>query len=202
MTQQFKNDIKTIIEVSIFLVFYCVINFIYSEYVWLPISLTLLWIATLFYNRYFKMRRPNTILFPTLNDGFLKTTPIAFGVLLLFFSVIGYFAFSFSFFYAMIGATAGVAVFSFGFSASPNGWASIENNSLKIYGIEGDIDIRQLREIMLKNDSVTLTNIYGEHKNINQLKLDTLISQSIQKFLQEKLNNRDIVIIDNVTNSI
>jgi hypothetical protein len=199
MTSQLKNDIKTILEVLTFIIISLSISFIPP---WIAYILFALWIGRLIYTRYYIRTNQNIIAFPTLNDEYAKMTPITFSIIILVLSIIGYFVFKSNLYNAIIGIVIGVAVFLFGFFESQKGWMSIDNNTLKIYGVQENIDTRQLKEITLKNDRIILTNIYGENKNSNQLNLNPSISFNIKKFLTEKLHNSAILIIDSVTTPV
>jgi hypothetical protein len=201
MTNQLKNDIKTIIELLTYIVITFCLSFVYTN-TWIAIIFSALWIGRILYKAYFVVgvrNRSDIILFPTQNDEYSKMTPITFGIIILIISIIGYFAFGENIYYSIIGTTIGAAVFLFGFFRSPNGWILIKNNSLELYGIQGETDTRQLREITLKNDKITLTNIYGENKNSNLLNLNQSNARDIKRFLEEKLNKSEILIVDGVT---
>jgi hypothetical protein len=201
MTQQLKNDIKTIIEVLTFIVISFGLSLIYTN-TWGLILFSSLFVVRIIYKVYLVStlrNRSEIMLIPTPNDEYAQMAPISFSVILLFFSVIGYFAFNLNVFYSIIGATIGIAVFLYGFFRPPVGWISIKNIDFEVYGIEGIVDTRQLKEITIKSDKITLTNIYGEHKNSNLLNLRPSVAKNIKKFLEERLPKSDILIVDRVT---
>ncbi len=199
MTIQLKNDIRTIIEVLTFLIISFSLTEVYNNYPLIGGAFFIACIGATIYKSYFLRFRTDTILFSTLNDDSSKMAYITFGIIILFFAVVGYFAFDLNIYQAIIVATIGVAVSLFGCFKSPRGWLTIENNSLKICGVEDTIDVRQLKEVILANDRITLVNIYGEHKNSTLLKLNPAASATIKNFIDTKLNKSQIQVIDNVT---
>jgi hypothetical protein len=197
MTQQLKNDIKTIIEVLIFIILLIAISTSRDE--WISNIIIVLVISLIIYNGYYKRTNKNLMVFPTQNDNSVKMAPISFGIVICIFSVVGYFAFSLTIYKVLALFVIGIAVCLFGFFELPQGWVSIENNVLKLYGIGESIDTRQLKEIVLKNDKIILTDVYGENQNSYNLNLNPLIANKIKKFLEERLCNKEVSIIDNVT---
>jgi hypothetical protein len=192
MTVQFKKDLRTIIEVAA----YILISVVVSTNKWVLISFIVLCASVKIYYSYFKKYDDKTVLFPTLNDESSKMAAISYGFVLILFSVIGYYVFSLTIYFLIAGSVLGILVFLFGFFASPKGWISVEKNSLKIYGLSEKIDTRQLKEITLKNDKITFTNIYGEDNNSFNLKLNSLTAEKIKSFLTERLSNDEILIND------
>ena len=113
-------------------------------------------------------------------------------------SLIGYFAFSILILYGIIGSTVGIIIFLNGVLDVPKGWITIENNSFRINSVEEEIDLKLLKEIIVKNDQITLTNQLGEHKNVNLLNLDSASGENIKRYITERLNHNTISIINNV----
>jgi len=201
MTSQVKKDIKTIIEVITSILSSIVIVSIYDKFPWVAALFVAIACGRFIYEKYLKRKRKDMVLFPTLNDESEKMIPIAIGVIIAAFSVIGYFAFDFKIYGSLIGVAIGIGSFLLGFFQSPNGWLSVNDHFLKIYGIPGEIDTRLLKEITLKNDKITLTNIYGENKNAFNLKLDRSVAARIKHFLEERMPKNEILIIDNVSDA-
>jgi hypothetical protein len=112
--------------------------------------------------------------------------------------MLGYFVFGSNALHIVIGMSIATLVILFGVFESPKGWISIEKNKLNIYGVKERIDTRQLREVILKNDKISLINIYGESVNSYNLKLNPTVSYNIKKFLEEKLQGNAIEVIDQV----
>jgi hypothetical protein len=195
MIKRYKEDIRTIVQLLLFIVIY----FSSSQVPWLSWLSMAFIIAALVYNGYFLKHRKDTILFPTLNDESSKMTFISFGVLVFFLTLISYFAFNNGIKILITGFALGAILFSFGLFLSPKGWLEIKGNLLKVHGITGETDIRQLQAITLENNKITLTNIYGESKNCFQLKLDPSAAKKIKTFLSENLLNKEVLVVDNIT---
>jgi hypothetical protein len=75
----------------------------------------------------------------------------------------------------------------FGLNSEPQGWVSVENNPLKIFGLKDVYEISSQKEIILKNDKITLTNLYDESSYIFQLRLNPGVASDLKKFLEKKL---------------
>jgi hypothetical protein len=82
---------------------------------------------------------------------------------------------------------AGVVVILLGAFSSPKGWINIDHNALRIFNQEENIDIRQLREVILKNDTISFINIYGEHKKTTLLNLNSPSAARLKDFFSRKL---------------
>lgn len=199
MTAQLKNDLKTILEVSVYLIVNALAYYIYSAINWLGIVLVAFSLGYYLYKGYFKKNNANTISFPTENDESGKMAIVASGILLLFFSSVGSFVFNIQIYYAIIGFAVGAVLFIKGSSKQPEGWLAVENNFLNLSGIAEKIDTQQLKEIILKNDQIVLLNIDGKNRKSNRLKLSRPDSANITKFLSEKLPKSEIQITDQVT---
>jgi hypothetical protein len=195
MIKQYRNDIRTIVEILTCLAFYA----FFRLNQWLVIGWFILAIGRFSYRYYYrKVNKTDIITFKTLNDDYSKMTFITIGILILIFSGIGFFALSMELNYLIIGLAISVITFLLGYFKPPLGWLLIENNALKIYGVQGEIDSRQLKEIILKNDQIILTNIYGEHKNSNLLNLNPIIAENIKSYINEKLNNSEVSVVNDV----
>jgi len=200
MTVQLKSDIKTIVEVLAFIIISFSLTMVYNDYPWIGATFFVAGIGATIYKSYFLRLRTDTIMFPTVNDNSSKMIYVTIGVILLFFSLVGYLGINMNIYKLLIGISLALVVSLFGFFESPKGWLTIQNSILKIYGVAGVTDIRQLKEIILANDRITLVNIYGEHKNSTLLKLNPAASGTIKNFIETKLDKSEIQVIDNVTN--
>ncbi|WP_259070070.1 hypothetical protein HDF24_24505 [Mucilaginibacter sp. X4EP1] len=198
MTKQLKEDIKTIIQILSYLLIIYITSLIFFFQL-INIIFFILIIGARVWSGYFIKYRKDVVLFPTLNDEASKMTFISFGVLILMFFGVDYFVFTPNIYLIFIGFGFGGLVFLFGFFESSKGWIKINNNSLRLYGIKDNIDIRQLKIITLAANKITLTSIYDENKNSFQLKLDPFAAQKIKTFLSQNLLNKGVLIVDNVT---
>jgi hypothetical protein len=202
--KQYKSDIKTIIEVSTFILIYFSFSSFVSQNSLIGSIFFVVWIVFWIYNLYTKIQYskgnpPDILIFSTLNDNYSKMTFMTLGIMASVISIIGYFAFSFIMPYLVVGLTVGIIIFLNGLFDVPKGWITIENNSLKIYGVQEEIDSRQLKEIELKNDQIILTNIYGEHKKSNLLNLTPIIAKNIKHYITERLHNNEVLVVNNVS---
>ena len=199
MTSQLKADIKTIIEVSTYLLLLLAISSVSNGY--LAACLVSINIASFFYYRFFRKGKASVFNFPTQNDSSSQMFPISLGVLLVFGSVIGFFALDLNLYGCHIVAINGVISCFIGFNGKPDGWISIEDTTMRIWGINEPFDIRQLKEIDLRNDKITLTNIYGESKYSFGLNLDHEYAEKLKQFLEEKLNKVNVFVVSSVTDA-
>jgi len=99
MTQQLKNDIRTIIEVSSYLLGMSIMNIAASSNSYIAYFFFAISIVSVLYRFYEKIqyrrgKRPDMIRFPTQNDDYSKMTFVTIGILILAFSFIGFFALS------------------------------------------------------------------------------------------------------------
>jgi len=197
MTDQQKKDARTILGVAFYLVAILFLS--------LDNGLTYLFLAAWFISAVYRLyeniqynhgNRPDTIRFPTLNDNYLNMSYISAGILLIIFSLIGHFALSLKTLYAIFGVVTGIVLLFPGFVKKPIGSLRLEKNHLFIYSFnnkeedsesEEKIDIRQIKEIVLKNDSISFINIYGEPNKITLLNLDTSSAEQLKDFFARNL---------------
>ena len=199
MTSQLKADIKTIIELSSYMLLTLAICLLFNKY--LIAFLALLNIASFFYYRFFRKGKASVFNFPTQNDSSSQMFPISLGVLLVFGSVTGYFAMDLNIYGCLIVGIIGAISCFIGFNGKPDGWISIEDATLRIWGINEHFDVRQLKEIGLRNDKITLTNIYGENKYSFGLNLDHEYAEKLKQFLEEKLKKVNVLVVFSVTDA-
>ena len=140
------------------------------------------------------------MIFPTQNDNSSKMGLIAFGIIVIFLSVTSYYGYNNKDIYSIIGFPVGIIMILLGFYEPEKGFITINKNLLKIIGVTNEFDIRQLKEITLKNDKIILTNIYDENAISHHLKLNVKSSEKIIAFLEKQLNPNDINLINQVSN--
>ncbi len=198
--KNYKDDIKTILEVLTFALIYMSISTIDNpivSYLFLG-----LWVTYWTYNLYSKFQyrkgKADYILFPTQNDQYSKTTSITLG-LIIFALSIGAIVWTKSFNqYGIIGITIGLLVFLNGLLDLPKGIMKIETNELSISGLKSKIDTRQLKEINIYKERMLFTNIYDEIQRVDNLAIDPDSAQLIDRYISEKKNNIDLRTINNV----
>jgi hypothetical protein len=198
MTQQLKNDIRTILEVSVYLLACVSIQFInnipYLSYIFL-----LIWVGLIFYRineriQYRRGKRADIIWVPTQNDNSSMMTYVSAGILLFAFSLIGYFVFNIKAMYAILGLVTGIVAILIGVVNTPVGWIKFNQNLLSAFNFndeekfdEKEIDISQIKEIVLKNDTISFINIYGERKKTTLLNLDPSSAEQLKEFFNRNL---------------
>ncbi|MBS1500597.1 MAG: hypothetical protein JST32_00945 [Bacteroidetes bacterium] len=136
---------------------------------------------------------------PTQNDQFSKMMLLSAGVLTLVLSVTYFFTKNLEPAYAVIGLVTGLIIIISGYLFSPRGWIKIRNNSLYIFNERESLNLAQLKEVVLKNDTITFVDILGVNRNSTLLRLDNSAATKIKTFLQDRLQNDHISIIDCVT---
>jgi hypothetical protein len=200
MTAQLKDDLKTIFGVLFTLLIYAgVSDFLnISPYIYF----TYFGIGIVFYlYYYFTIRkRKDSVIFPTQNDNSSKMGLVAFGIIVIFLSVTSYYGYNNKDIYSIIGFPVGIIMILLGLYEPEKGFITINKNLLKIIGVANELDIRQLKEITLKNDKIILTNIYDENTISHHLKLNVKSSEKIIAFLEKQLNPNNINLINQVSN--
>ena len=93
---------------------------------------------------------------PTQNDEASKMSLVAFGLVVLFFSSVGHFAFDMEIYQVAIGLTIGGGLIWFGLHESPKSWLHIKENIIEIQDMADRVDIRQLKEISIYSDRIVL----------------------------------------------
>lgn len=159
MTAKLKGNLKTIFGVLFTLLIYVGISaflkispYIYFTYCGIGI------VFYLYY--YFTIRkRKDSVIFPTQNDSSSKMGLVAFGIIVIFLSVTSYYGLNNKDIYSIIGFPVGIIMILQGLYEPEKGFIKINKNLIQIIGVANQLDIRQLKEITLKNDKIILTNI-------------------------------------------
>ncbi len=201
MTARLKKDIRTIIEVSLFLVWIFAIPAIYSISSWFLLIFGIIGITAGVYRRFFMRYHRDIIMLPTQNDESSKMGLVAFGLIVLFFSSVGHFAFDMEIYQVAIGLALGGVLIWLGLHESPKGWLAVQGNMIEMQGLPEQIDSRLLKGISIYNDRIILTNIYNERQQGLMLKLTPKTAQNIKVFLDSKIGRADISITDYVSNA-
>ena|SRR5690606_29265326 len=198
--RKYKDDIKTILQVLMFGIIYLSISTIDNPIV--SIIFLGLWIGYLIYNLYSKFQyrngNANYILFPTVNDQYSKITSVILGLIVCVLSVVAIVWTDDFRLYGALGILVGVLVFLNGVLDLPKGMLKIEGNVMNIAGIDGKIDIRQVKELNIYNDRIVVTNIYNENQRLGNLEIDVVSAQYIDNYILNNKKENDLKIINNV----
>ena len=130
------------------------------------------------------------IMFPTQNDDSSKFMFIGFGSIVVAFSLVSLFAFNIRITYLVMAIAAGLVIVFMGYLLSPKGWVRIDKNILSAYDNKNPIDVTQLNQVIIKNDTINFLTIYGESQKSTLLNLDTMIAENIKNFLLTKLGDK------------
>ena len=161
-----------------------------------------LWIGYLIYNLYSKFQyrkgNANYILFPTVNDQYSKVTSVILGLIVCVLSVVAIVWTDNFRHYAALGILVGMLVFCNGIFDLPKGMLKIEGNEMNIAGLDGKIDIRQVKELNIYNDRIVITNIYNENQRLGNLEIDVVSAQRIDNYILNNKKENDLKTINNV----
>lgn len=197
MFKQYKNNLKIIAEILGWLLL-ALVNSFFFEYGWFAILWLILVIVRFLYSYYFmKANSSDIVTFPTQNDDYSKMTFITFGIMTSLFSIIGYFVFNINGYYSLAGISLGTIIFLLGYFKSPLGWISVKGYHLEVYGLQDAFDTRQLKEVILKNDRITIVNTSGHNESSYQLKLNLISAERIKNFMDKKIG-QDVTVVNGV----
>jgi len=208
MTDQLKKDLRTILEVSAYLLT-CFSMWFINDIPYVSYLFLLVWIGLIFYLineriQYRRGKRADIIWLPTQNDNSSMMGYVSAGVLLLAFSLIGDFAFGIKTMYAILGFVTGLVAILIGIINTPAGWIRLDQNLLSAFNFDYQekfdqkkIDIRQIKEIVLRNDTISFINIYREHKKTTLLNLDPSSAEQLREFFSKNLP-KEVIYINEV----
>ena len=202
MNVHLRKDLRTITEVLLYFLSFFAISKLYSFSPCMAAFFGLIGIAAGIYRRFLIRYREDIIMLPTQNDEASKMSLVAFGLVVLFFSSVGHFAFDMEIYQVAIGLTIGGGLIWFGLHESPKSWLHIKENIIEIQGMADRVDIRQLKEISIYSDRIVLINIYDEQKHGMLLKLTPAKAKDIQKFLHHKIDRRELAITNHVSQNV
>jgi hypothetical protein len=198
--RKYKDDIKTILQVLMVGIIYLTIPTIDN-----PILLILflgLWIGNLIYNLYSKFQyrkgNANYILFLTVNDQHSKINSLILGLFICALSVVAIVCTDDFWLYGAVGILVGVLVFCNGIFDLPKGMLKIDGNEMNIAGLDGKIDIRQVKEVNIYNDRIVVTNIHNENQWLRNLEIDKASAEQIDQYILNNKKENDLKTINNV----
>lgn len=195
--KKYKDDIKSIIEVLTYILIVISIRTIDNPVV--SFVILGIWVVVLVYNLYSKIQyrngNTNYIHFPTKNDSYSKMTSLTLGIIVLALSVAWFFWIKSINIYGIIGLAIGLLVFLNGLFDLPLGRMQIENNELIISELESKLDIRQIKEIIIKKDQLILLNLYDEKQRINNLEIDDASATQLEDYIIKHTKNSDVKLV-------
>lgn len=195
--KKYKDDLKSIIEVLTYLLVIMSIGTIHNpiiSFISLGIGIVV-WVYNLYTKIKYRNGNCNYIHFPTKNDSYSKTTSLTLGIIVLALSVALFIWGKSISNYGIIGFTIGLLVFLNGLFDLPQGRMQIENNELKISELESKLDIRQIKEIILRKDQLILLNRYDEKQRINNLEIDAASATQIEDYIIKHTKNSDLKLV-------
>ena len=188
MLKKYKSDLKTIIELLVYLGAGLLCPSFFRNYPWIQAIFVSLAVGRFLYWYYVrKTNKKDMVTYPTQSEEFSKMTYFSFGILLGVFGTVYYIAYDLRLLYLNILYALAAILLVLGSFKPPAGWLSISDNSVKLYGVSGQIDARLIKEIILKNDKIILIDIFDEIKSNTLLKLDVKTAGDIITFVNEKL---------------
>lgn len=196
--KKYKEDVKSILEVAFFIVFYFAFSIIKIpalSYILLGI-LIVYWTADLYSNIQYRKGNANYIHFPTMNDAFSKFSLILIGIIILGFNTLSIVEPNRFSDYAISGVVVGFFVLLKGIISLPNGRLKISEGLITISHLRKGIEYKKLKEIHISREQLLLIPIDGEVKRVPNLDLDFNAAQLIQNYISSHQTNPDLVIIN------
>lgn len=198
--KKYKNDLKTILEVLLFLVIYFSFSALKSPII--TIAVFGLAIVYWSYNLYTKLqyRKGNAdyMLIPTVNDQYSKITSIVLGLAACALSISAIVWKHEYRIYGSIGIAVGLLILLNGIFDLPKGRLKIDGNILTLTGIDEKVDIRQLSEINIYSNKLVITNMYSESQRLDNLNLDAVSAQRIENYIIDNKKGSTLKVINNV----
>ena len=195
--KKYKDDIKSIIEVLTYILVIICFGIIDNP-IFTFISIVI-WVVVLVYSLYSKIQyrngSTNCFLFRTKNDSYSTTTSITLGIIILALSVAWFIWVKSINIYGIIGLAIGLLVFLNGLYDLPLGRMQIENNELIISDLESKLDIRQIKEIIIKKDQLILVNHNEEKQRINNLEIDAESASQMKNYIIKHTKNSDLKLL-------
>lgn len=196
--KKYKEDIKSILEVAFFILFYfafAIIRIPALSYILLCI-LIVYWAADLYSNIQYRKGNANYIHFPTMNDAFSKFSLILIGIIILGFNTLSIVEPNRFSDYAISGVVVGFFVFLKGIISLPNGRLKISQGRITSSHLRKAVDQNDLKEIHISKEQLLLIPTQGEIKRIPNLDLDFKSAKLIQDYLLNHQTNPDLAIIN------
>ncbi len=195
--KKYKEDIKTILEVSIFILIW--IGFIFFDspilsYIGASL-LFIFWIVNIVDKvKYRKFKIQNELRFPTVNDDYSKFTALTIGTCLLIGSI-GFAIWITEFSYILVlTGFAGVLLILNGLLDTPNGNIVFSENHLTGSGIDFSIPNEAINSIEINNEKIIYSLEKSEDLIHQEAKLDDEWKEKIQSYLKMHLNTQNVTV--------
>jgi len=138
------------------------------------------------------------LLFPTYNDNYSRMTSISIGILLSIGSCLFFLNDSATTIGLFIGIAVGILLILNGILDLPKGQIKFEKQHLFITGLEQNVDIRSLKLVEIRKDSIVLTNVYNEAKVLSNFNINPTIAQTISDYIRAYNTNLDTQVVTNI----
>jgi hypothetical protein len=153
---KYKNDIKTIAEVAIFLLIVFGAAFLHNNL--FTIFSFCIWVFYLVYRLVKKLKykhgKSDAILFPTLNDAYFKFSAITIGLFILIGDIIWYRMSHYFDIYVLLFAIIGILFLFNGIYSIPNGELTFNKGTLHFAGMDKAINLNEILSIKIHKSSI------------------------------------------------
>lgn len=193
--KQYKDLIKTILQALTYLA----LLFLFYNNPIVAIFIGAFWLFVWSFNisdkiQYRRKKYPNELRFPTQNDSFFNTTSLIIGFIAVTGSLAWIIRMSEFSFTPIILLLAGLLISINGLLDLPKGKLKIENLSITLQGVKGEISVADIRSIAVLTERLTILSNDNKQLRLGNLELTDQWIAKIEAFLKLHLNTENIEI--------
>ncbi len=194
---KYKNDIKTILEVAIFLFIVFGAAFLQNDL--FTVFSFFIWVFYLVYRLIKKIKykhgKSNAILYPTLNDAYFKSSAIIIGVFILIGDIIWYRMNHYFDIYVLLFSIIGILFLFNGIYSIPYGELTFENGQLSFRGMDKGININEILSIKMHKSSIIIFSSEEAMTRVVNLMLDEKSAAFIKdELIKNGVNPNSIIV--------
>lgn len=195
---KYKNDIKTIVEVTIFLFIVFGAAFLHNDL--FTVFSFCIWIFYLVYRLIKKIKykhgKSDAILYPTLNDAYFKGSAITIGVFILIGDFVWFKMNNYFDIYVLLFSIIGILFLFNGIYSIPNGELTVHKGTLLFTGMDKAINLNEILSIKIHKSSIIIFSSEEAMTRVVNLMLDEKSTELIKDELVKNGVNPNSIIVN------
>ena len=195
---KYKNDIKTIVEVTIF--FFIVFGAAFLHNDLFTVFSFCIWIFYLVYRLIKKIKykhgKSDAILYPTLNDAYFKGSAITIGVFILIGDFVWFKMNNYFDIYVLLFSIIGILFLFNGIYSIPNGELTVHKGTLLFTGMDKAISLNEILSIKIHKSSIIIFSSEEAMTRVVNLMLDEKSTELIKDELVKNGVNPNSIIVN------
>lgn len=194
---KYSNDIKTIIEVATYLLIVLGSAFLHNDlFTWFSLGLWVFYLAYRLVKKIeYKHGISQSILYPTLNDSYFKSSAITLGVFIIIGDFIWYWVTHYFDIYMLLFLIIGILFFFNGIYSIPNGQLTFNKGTFLFSGMDKAINMNEVLSLKINKSSIVIFSSEEAMTRVVNLMLDEKYAELIKdELIKNGVNPNSIIV--------